>query len=68
MFSKVEVNGDDTCELYQWLKSEKSNAESKADIGWNFTKFLVATDGSVAARFEPQSTPEEIAEQLDNLL
>ena len=39
-----------------------------ADIGWNFTKFLVGKDGKVLARFEPMVTPEEIAEQLDGLL
>jgi glutathione peroxidase len=68
LFSKVDVNGDGACELYQWLTSEKPNTEGKADIGWNFTKFLIAKDGSVAARFEPQTTPEEIADQLDNYL
>jgi glutathione peroxidase len=64
MFAKIEVNGDGACELYKWLKSEKANAEGVADIGWNFTKFLVGKDGKVLSRFEPQTTPEEIAEQL----
>ncbi len=68
MFSKIEVNGDGACELYRWLKSEKANPDGNADIGWNFTKFLVGKDGQVIERFEPMVTPEDIAAQLDALL
>jgi glutathione peroxidase len=68
MFSKIDVNGDGASELYQWLKSEKANPDGKADIAWNFTKFLVGKDGSVLARFEPQVSPEDIGAQLDNYL
>jgi len=64
MFAKIEVNGDAACDLYKWLKSEKSNPDGVADIAWNFTKFLVSKDGEVLARFEPQTTPEEISEHL----
>lgn len=68
MFSKIEVNGDGACDLYQWLKSEKANPDGNPDIGWNFTKFLVGPDGRVLERFEPMVTPEDIASQLDSLL
>ena len=46
------------------LKAAQSDEEGKADIGWNFAKFLVKGDGEVVARFSPMVTPEEIAEQL----
>lgn len=29
------------------------------EITWNFEKFLIARDGSIAARFAPQVTPED---------
>ena len=64
MFAKIDVNGDGACDLYKFLKSEKADEEGKADIGWNFTKFLVDGSGNVVARFGPQVTPEEIGEQL----
>ncbi len=64
MFTKSDVNGEKASELYQWLKSQKPNAEGAPDIVWNFTKFLVSADGEVIQRFEPQTTPEEIAETL----
>lgn len=68
MFSKIEVNGDDACELYQWLKDQQSRPDGKPNIAWNFTKFLVDGDGSVVQRFEPMVTPAELEEQLKSLL
>lgn len=68
MFSKIEVNGNGACELYQWLKTEKPDPDGNPDIKWNFTKFLVGPDGKVLARFEPMVTPDEIAAQLPELL
>jgi len=64
MFAKIEVNGEGGCELYQLLKAAQVDEEGNADIKWNFTKFLVDGKGAVVARFAPQVTPEEIAEQL----
>jgi glutathione peroxidase len=63
MFSKIEVNGDGACELYQWLKSEQPG-----DIAWNFEKFLIDRDGKVAARYAPPTTTEEIGAQLAQYL
>ena len=68
MFAKIEVNGDGACELYDWLKSEQPGEGESPDITWNFEKFLVNGAGEVVARFSPMVTPEEIAEQLPNLL
>ena len=65
MFSKIEVNGDGACELYQLLTSAISNPEGKPDIAWNFTKFLIDGDGNVVERFEPGTAPEEIAVKLE---
>lgn len=64
MFSKVEVNGDGACELYQILTESIADDEGKSEIAWNFTKFLVDRDGLVVARFSPTVTPDEIGEKL----
>lgn len=64
MFSKIEVNGDGACDLYQWLREQTGGA----DIQWNFEKFLVGRDGTVIERFNPMVTPEQIAEQLPSHL
>lgn len=64
MFSKIDVNGPDACELYQYLTSAQPGADGKTAIPWNFTKFLVDEQGNAVRRFEPQTTPEEIAAAL----
>ncbi len=38
------------------------------EVKWNFTKFLVDTDGNVVRRYEPTVTPEEIRKDLDATL
>ena len=68
MFAKIEVNGDGATDLYDWLKSEQPGEGETSDITWNFEKFLVNSDGEVVARFAPMVTPEEVAEQLADLL
>ena len=37
----------------QMLRRQDAEYDKKADIKWNFTKFLVSRDGRVVARFEP---------------
>ena len=63
MFAKIDVNGDDACELYSVLKRAQPG-----DIAWNFTKFLVNGAGEVVERFEPKVTPEEIEPRIRELL
>ena len=68
MFSKIDVNGDDACELYQWLKTQQPGGSDKSDITWNFEKFLVDRNGNVVQRFGPQVTPEEVRPHIEKLL
>ena len=64
LFAKSDVNGDNASPLYNWLRAEQPGEGDTSDIGWNFEKFLVDRTGSVVARWAPQTTPEEIGEQL----
>ena len=58
LFAKIDVNGPGRHPLYAEL-TRTADAEGKAgDVQWNFEKFLVAPDGSVAARFRPATEPE----------
>jgi len=68
MFSKIQVNGEQACELYKLLRSAAPGEDGSEDIPWNFTKFLIGKDGQVIERISPQTTPEEIAERLTGLL
>ncbi len=61
MFSKIEVNGKGAHPLYQWLTQEDTSPEGPGDVQWNFGKFLIGKDGSVLARFEPTTEPDDPA-------
>lgn len=52
MFAKISVKGEDRHPLYDAL----AGAE---DVNWNFEKFLIARDGTIAARFAPKTVPED---------
>jgi glutathione peroxidase len=68
MFSKIEVNGADAHPLYKYLKSEKSGILGIEAIKWNFTKFLIAKDGSVFKRYAPQTPPKDLMADIEKLL
>ncbi|MFI1988097.1 glutathione peroxidase [Actinoplanes sp. NPDC020271] len=53
MTEKVEVNGPGRHPLYTELIG------GGPDIQWNFEKFVVAPDGTVAARFSPRVEPDD---------
>lgn len=67
MFSKIDVNGDNTHPLYLYLK-ENAGGFLTDGIKWNFTKFLVDKNGKVMKRYAPSVTPKEIEEDIKNLL
>ena len=68
MFSKIEVNGEDTHPLYAYLKSEQPGILGTEAIKWNFTKFLVDRQGNVVARFGSSTKPKELEEEIEKLL
>jgi glutathione peroxidase-family protein len=68
MFSKIDVNGDDAAELYTILKDQQPGPAESPEIKWNFEKFLVNPDGEAVARWDTGTTPEEIREQLSELM
>ncbi|MBP5751280.1 MAG: glutathione peroxidase [Treponema sp.] len=65
--AKIEVNGANADPLYKFLKDEKKGVIGSS-IKWNFTKFLVARDGTVLKRFAPTDTPEKIEGSITPLL
>ena len=67
MFAKIDVNGADAHPLYQWLRSEQGGLIGDK-IKWNFTKFLVDTEGHVVKRYGSTTTPDAIADDIEALL
>ncbi|MFK7976967.1 MAG: glutathione peroxidase, partial [Halioglobus sp.] len=68
MFGKVEVNGGSADPLFKYLKKEAPGALGTQGIKWNFTKFLIDTQGNVVKRYAPKDTPKAIAKDIGKLL
>lgn len=68
MFSKIDVNGDNTHPLYQYLKSQQPGILGTEAIKWNFTKFLVDKEGKVLNRFSSSTKPKELEKEIETLL
>lgn len=64
MFSKVDVNGPDADPLFQFLKEQAPGLLNTKRVKWNFTKFLIARDGSVLTRFAPKDKPEDLSDAI----
>lgn len=54
--------------LDDMLSKEDADYKTKADIKWNFTKFLVNKKGQVISRFEPTESIASIETQIEELL
>lgn len=61
MFEKADVNGADQQPLYAELTRVPDQDDEAGDIQWNFEKFVLTTDGTVAGRFRPGTEPESDA-------
>ena len=59
MFEKIEVNGPGRHPVYTELTAFPDAGGQAGDIQWNFEKFLLRPDGTVAARFRPRTTPDD---------
>jgi glutathione peroxidase len=61
MFEKIDVNGPGRHPIYQELTAVADADGEAGDIKWNFEKFVLRPDGSVAARFRPMTAPDDPA-------
>ncbi|SDI08404.1 glutathione peroxidase [Sinosporangium album] len=70
LLTKTDVNGDGRHPLYAELVATPDAEGEAGDVQWNFEKFLLTPDGTVAARFRPRTEPEapEIVEAIEKTL
>lgn len=68
LFGKIDVNGNNTHPLYKYLKEEAKGILGSTRIKWNFTKFLVDSNGKVIKRFATITKPEAIEKHIINAL
>jgi len=65
--TKVDVNGSKTHPIFAYVK-EKAGGLLGSSIKWNFTKFLVAPDGTTVKRYAPKTDPEMVKIDAEELL
>ncbi|KAG5646941.1 hypothetical protein DXG03_001664 [Asterophora parasitica] len=68
LMSKSDVNGDNTNEVYKWLKEKKAGILGLTRIKWNFEKFLVDKEGNVVSRWASTTTPEAIDAEVAKII
>ena len=68
LFAKVDVNGPGAHPLFTHLKAAKRGVLGTTAIKWNFTKFLVARDGTVLRRYASTDGPEKVEPDIVRLL
>lgn len=71
MFSKIEVNGPNTHPIFSYLKfncPEMKTENGLKNIPWNFSKFLVNSEGKVISFYKPGVKPSEMTSAIELLL
>jgi glutathione peroxidase len=68
MMAKIDVNGSGADPLYKHLKKEARGALGSQAIKWNFTKFLIDTEGNVLKRYGSSTKPKDIEKDIKKLL
>jgi glutathione peroxidase len=67
LFEKTDVNGRHTHPVFRFLKHRLGGLFGRR-IKWNFTKFLLDSDGRPVKRFAPVTKPEAIEPYIQKLL
>lgn len=68
-FDKVDVNGEKTHEVYEFLKTSDHSAwPGFHDLKWNYEKFLVDGAGVVQARLRSPTSPTDFEDKIKTLL
>jgi glutathione peroxidase-family protein len=65
--TKVDVNGSQTHPVFAFVK-ERTSGLLGSSVKWNFTKFLVAGDGTSVKRYSPKTDPAALAGDIESLL
>ena len=64
--AKVDVNGDNADAAMVYLRTY--SGLNGGSIPWNFSKFLVNSDGDVVAYYNPPRSPSSMKDDIETLL
>ena len=68
IFAKVMVNGPEAHPLFNYLKQHTRGISQGRVIKWNFTKFLINSQGQLVSRYAPRTKPETLKQAIENQL
>ncbi|KAK4050069.1 Glutathione peroxidase 2 [Microbotryomycetes sp. JL201] len=68
MMKKSDVNGDNTNEVFKYLKSHAKGIFGTEMIKWNFSKFIINREGKVVHRYSPTTKPQDLGADIEKLL
>lgn len=61
MMEKISVKGKDMNKLYQFLTQKNLNGLQDSEVEWNFQKYLINEDGTLARVVSPKTSPMDAA-------
>lgn len=67
VFKKIDVNWENTHEIFKFLKNNSFGLFWKK-IKWNFTKFLISKNATQIKRFAPITKPEKLEKNIIKFL
>ena len=67
-FSGFDLNDKTGKFMDEMLRKQDADYDKKADIKWNFTKFLVSRDGQVLKRYEPTDKMTDIEADISTYI
>ena len=67
VFAKIDVKGSAADPLFNYLTEKKTGILGNS-IKWNFTKFLIDSNGNVYDRYAPTTSPSKLKDDIEKLI
>lgn len=67
VFGKVDVNGENADPIFKFLRKNSSGILGD-NIKWNFTKFIIDSEGNIVDRYAPTTSPKKLEKTIENLI
>jgi glutathione peroxidase len=68
IFEKIDVNGRKAHPIFKYLKENLSGGIFGSNVKWNFTKFIIDSQGNPVKRFGPTTKPEKMENTIKKYL
>lgn len=59
LMSKSDVKGNEQNDIFKFLTKKAVNGKSDHEVKWNFTKFLINTDGTLETSYPSATLPDD---------